>query len=147
MPKPVQTHLLALARALPTVSTSSTLMNLLDQKAPGLLAVKHFFEKWLNLDITALALALGVLGSASAGIGEMRRLGSWLWRSVARFFVASICLCAGDKLNQDVMHWMRHHVITRQEPQALTASTLYGAENNGHRLFQDQSQSDRNPRR
>ncbi|KAI3325627.1 P-loop containing nucleoside triphosphate hydrolase protein, partial [Xylariaceae sp. AK1471] len=44
-----------------------------------------------------------------------------MWTYIARFFVSSISVSGEDKLNEEVLHWLVHHVLPRRQPRILTA--------------------------
>ncbi|CAJ2509621.1 Uu.00g146470.m01.CDS01 [Anthostomella pinea] len=87
------------------------------------LVLQRFFKEWLKINLTTLALALSIFGAASAGIGQIQDLGRRIWNSIAKFFVSSISVSGDDKLNQEIIHWLGHHVLPRQELRSLTAQT------------------------
>lgn len=101
----------------------ASFQRLLKNSAPGFRFFQRFFQTWLNLDLTTLALALTVFGALSSGAQHLQgvafRVSGW----ITRFFTASISISGTDRLNREVLNWLGANVLTRQETRILTAQS------------------------
>lgn len=101
----------------------ASFQRLLENSAPGFRFFQRFFQTWLNLDLTTLALALTVFGALSSGAQHLQgvalRVSGW----ITRFFTASISISGTDRLNREVLNWLGANVLTRQETRILTAQS------------------------
>ncbi|KAH8655242.1 P-loop containing nucleoside triphosphate hydrolase protein, partial [Xylariales sp. PMI_506] len=92
-----------------------------EQTAPGFSSLQDFFAKWLNMDITTLAVALTMFGAISTGTSHIRHIALEVYRWVVRFFTASVSIPGHDRLNSEVLNWVGAHVLTQQQTRILTA--------------------------
>ncbi|KAI0126295.1 P-loop containing nucleoside triphosphate hydrolase protein [Xylariales sp. AK1849] len=99
----------------------SSLRRIFEQTAPGFGTLQTFFARWLNLDITTLAVALTVFGAISTGTKQLRGVALELYRWIVRFFTASVSLPGNDRLNREVLNWVGAKVLMQQKTRILTA--------------------------
>ncbi|KXJ89980.1 P-loop containing nucleoside triphosphate hydrolase protein [Microdochium bolleyi] len=102
---------------------SVSFQRLLESSAPGFRFFQRFFQTWLRLDLTSLALALTVFGALSSGAQQLQGVALRLYSWITRFFTASISISGTDRLNREVLNWLGANILTRQQTRILTAQS------------------------
>ncbi|KAH7028892.1 P-loop containing nucleoside triphosphate hydrolase protein [Microdochium trichocladiopsis] len=102
---------------------SVSFQRLLESSAPGFRFFQRFFQTWLNLDLTSLALALTVFGALSSGAQHLQGIALRISGWITRFFTASISISGTDRLNREVLNWLGANVLARQQTRILTAQS------------------------
>lgn len=95
----------------------------LEQRIPGFMMLRDFFQKWLKLDVTTLLTAAALLGAASSGVHSVQQTGSKLYWWIVRFLTASISIAGNDRLNREVLNWLGAHVLSKKGTRVLTANS------------------------
>ena len=73
--------------------------------------VLDFFQRWIRKDIYTLAASLAVLGGLSSGLETVSSILRGLGRYLSHFVTSSIAIQDRDKLNHDVLAWLRAHAL------------------------------------
>lgn len=99
----------------------ASLRRLFQQTTPGFNVLQDFFSKWLNVDVTTLALALTVFGALSTASQHLRGVASQVYTWIVRLFTASVSIPGSDRLNREVLNWIGAKVLLRRHTRILTA--------------------------
>ncbi|KAK7983332.1 hypothetical protein PG989_010734 [Apiospora arundinis] len=97
------------------------LRSVLERTTPGFATLQDFFLRWLNLDVTTIAVAITAFGAISSGTQQLRYLASHVYRWVTRLFTASVSISGNDRLNREVLNWLGAKVLVHQQTRILTA--------------------------
>lgn len=93
------------------------------QVTPGFKLFQSFFNSWLKLDLTTLAAALTILSTINGTIKGFQSVAMKIYWWITQFFTASISINSSDRLNREVLNWLGHLILTRQNTRILTART------------------------
>ncbi|KAK7994538.1 hypothetical protein PG991_016126 [Apiospora marii] len=96
---------------------------------PGFATLQDFFLRWLNLDVTTIAVAITAFGAISTGTQHLRYLAGHVYRWVTRLFTASVSISGNDRLNREVLNWIGAKVLLHQETRILTARSEITTQN------------------
>ncbi|KAK7986997.1 P-loop containing nucleoside triphosphate hydrolase protein [Apiospora saccharicola] len=97
------------------------LRSIFEQTTPGFATLQDFFLRWLNLDVTTIAVAITAFGAISTGTSQLRYVAGHIYRWVTRLFTASVSISGNDRLNREVLNWIGAKVLLHQETRILTA--------------------------
>ncbi|KAK8064430.1 hypothetical protein PG994_007068 [Apiospora phragmitis] len=82
------------------------LRSVLEQTTPGFATLQDFFLRWLNLDVTTIAVAITAFGAISTGTQQLKFVAGHVYRWVTRLFTASVSISGNDRLNREVLNWI-----------------------------------------
>ncbi|KAK8017048.1 hypothetical protein PG993_015237 [Apiospora rasikravindrae] len=97
--------------------------SVLEQTTPGFATMKDFFLRWLNLDVTTIAVAITAFGAISTGTQQLKYVAGHVYRWITRLFTASVSISGNDRLNREVLNWVGAKVLLHQETRILTATS------------------------
>lgn len=97
------------------------LRSVLERTTPGFATLQDFFMRWLNLDVTTIAVAITAFGAISTGTQQLKYVAGHVYRWVTRLFTASVSISGNDRLNREVLNWIGAKVLLHQETRILTA--------------------------
>ncbi|KAK8075780.1 hypothetical protein PG997_010443 [Apiospora hydei] len=95
----------------------------LERTMPGFASMKDFFLRWLNLDVTTIAIAITAFGAISNGTRQLRHVAGHVYRWVTRLFTASVSISGNDRLNREVLNWVGAKILLQQETRIITATS------------------------
>ncbi|KAK6818869.1 hypothetical protein PG987_016322 [Apiospora arundinis] len=83
--------------------------------------VLNFFQRWIRTDINTLAASLAILGGLKGGLGTVSGILTNLRRYISHFFTSSIAVPKDNKLNREVLSWLRAHALEGKQRRSLMA--------------------------
>ena len=83
--------------------------------------VLDFFRRWLRTDVSTLAASLTVLGGLQSGLGSAFDILRSTRRYLSHFLTSSIAINGADKLNREVLNWLREHALEGKQMRMLLA--------------------------
>lgn len=89
--------------------------------------VLQFFKNWLKLDIPTLATAIVVstnLSAGSHGLTRLQALSCRIYEYFTAFFSSSISIQGSDRLNREVLDWLRANVFPKRNIRTFAAQTM-----------------------
>jgi chaperone BCS1 len=94
-----------------TIRSGIEPQKLFELYVPGFKSIRHFFAKWLRIDLTKV-LSVGFL--CLLYMTTDRAMLSQLYEHFLGYFTSTVSIPADDRINREVLTWMSEYVAKRK---------------------------------